>query len=54
MKKVGSTGDLGPNRVIERPKVIFNKSTGQYVMYMHVDDGAHTITRVGVATSSTV
>jgi Glycosyl hydrolases family 43 len=49
-----SSGDLGPGRVIERPKVIFNQATQQYVMYMHVDDGPHTITKVGVATSPTV
>jgi hypothetical protein len=49
-----ASGDLGPNRVIERPKVVFNKSTNLYVMYMHVDDGPHTITKVGVATSPTV
>jgi hypothetical protein len=49
-----SDGDLGPGRVIERPKVIYNKSTQLYVMYMHVDDGPHTITKVGVATSPTV
>jgi hypothetical protein len=49
-----TSGDLGPKRVIERPKVIFNKSTGQYVMYMHVDTPRHTATRVGVATSSSV
>jgi hypothetical protein len=48
------SGDLGPGRIIERPKVIYNKTTKQYVMYMHADDGPHTITKVGVATSSTV
>ncbi|QRV84826.1 glycoside hydrolase family 43 protein [Ceratobasidium sp. AG-Ba] len=31
------SGDLGPNRVVERPKVIYNDSTKQYVMYMHID-----------------
>ena len=48
------SGDLGPGRIIERPKVIFNRTTKQYVMYMHADDGAHTVTKVGVATSATV
>jgi hypothetical protein len=33
-----SSGDLGPNRIVERPKVIYNSSTKQYVMYMHIDD----------------
>jgi hypothetical protein len=49
-----ASGELGPNRIIERPKVIYNRTTRQYVMYMHVDTPAHTATRVGVATSSTV
>jgi beta-xylosidase len=31
---VGSSGDLGPNRVVERPKVIFNENTNQYVLWM--------------------
>lgn len=48
------SGDLGPGRIVERPKVVFNQSTGQFVMYFHSDDGAHTITKVGVATSPTV
>jgi len=32
-----ASGELGLNRIIERPKVIFNRSTNQYVMYTHVD-----------------
>jgi hypothetical protein len=49
------SGDLGPGRIVERPKVVFNRTTRQYVMYFHSDsNGTHTITRVGVATSSTV
>jgi hypothetical protein len=49
-----ASGDLGPNRIIERPKVIYHKTTRQYVMYLHVDTPAHTDTRVGVATSASV
>lgn len=49
------SGDLGPGHIVERPKVVFNAHTNQYVMYFHSDsNGTHTITRVGVATSSTV
>jgi hypothetical protein len=50
------SGDLGPGRIVERPKVIYNKANKQYVMYFHSDSdgGSHTITKVGVATSSTV
>lgn len=47
------SGDLGPNRIVERPKVIHNASTGQYVMYLHIDNPSYTDRRVGVATSST-
>jgi hypothetical protein len=49
-----ASGDLGPNRIIERPKVIYNSSTGQYVMYMHVDNSSYSEAKVGVATSSSI
>jgi hypothetical protein len=49
-----ASGDLGPNRVIERPHVIYNASTSQYVMYMHVDNSNYTDRKAGVATCSTV
>ncbi|KAG8696780.1 hypothetical protein FRC08_006946 [Ceratobasidium sp. 394] len=49
-----SSGDLGPNRIVERPKVIFNKSTQQYVMYMHIDSRNYQEAKVGVATGSSV
>ena len=48
------SGELGPNRIIERPKVIYNRTTRRYVMYMHVDTPDYTTARVGVATSSSV
>jgi hypothetical protein len=48
-----SSGDLGPNRVVERPKVIYNSSTSQYVMYLHIDNSGYSEAKVGVATSST-
>ena len=49
-----ASGDLGPNRVIERPHVIYNASTSQFVMYMHVDNSSYTDRKAGVATSSSV
>ena len=49
-----SSGDLGPNRIIERPTVIYNSSTSQYVMYMHVDNSSYGEAKVGVATSSSI
>jgi len=48
-----ASGDLGPNRIVERPKVIYNASTGMYVMYLHIDNSSYTDRRVGVAVSST-
>ncbi|UCF00242.1 MAG: family 43 glycosylhydrolase [Planctomycetota bacterium] len=49
-----ASGDLGPGRVVERPKVIYNDLTGQYVMYMHIDSSMYDDNRVGVATCPTV
>ncbi len=49
-----SSGDLGPSRIVELPKVIFNSATGQYVMYMHIDNSSYSQAKVGVATSSSV
>lgn len=49
-----STGDLGPSRIVERPKVLYNSSSGQYVMYLHIDNLSYSENRVGVATSPSV
>jgi len=39
---------------IERPKVLYNESTGKYVMWAHYEDGnGYTLARVAVATSDT-
>ncbi|KAL7271775.1 hypothetical protein RUND412_005446 [Rhizina undulata] len=48
------SGDLGPSRVVERPKVIYNDDTGLYVMYMHIDDSSYAEAKVGVATGTSV
>ncbi|MFG1807586.1 RICIN domain-containing protein [Streptomyces sp. NPDC049040] len=48
-----ASGDLGLNRIVERPKVLYNASTRTYVMYAHIDDPAYSEAKVGVATSST-
>jgi len=49
-----STSDLYPGRVIERPKVIYNDKTEQYVMWMHIDKKDYSYARAGVAVSKTV
>jgi beta-xylosidase len=53
LSRTGS-GDLGPNRIIERPKVLYNDKTGKYVMWMHVDSSDYGEAKVGVATGDTV
>ncbi|KAJ4414614.1 hypothetical protein N0V85_003065, partial [Neurospora sp. IMI 360204] len=54
LSRTGTSGDLGPNRIIERPKVIYNDQTSKYVMWMHVDSSNYGDAKVGVATSDTV
>ena len=43
--------DLSPRKVVERPKVIFNRSTQQFVMWMHIDSHNYSAARCGVAVS---
>jgi len=50
----GSASELGSAN-IERPKVIYNRSTGQYVMWMHKENGKdYGEARAAVATSGSV
>jgi len=50
---VQSSGDLGPSRIVERPKVIYNSTTHEYVMWMHIDTLSYSSAEVGVAESAT-
>ena len=43
--------DLDTGKVIERPKVIYNDKTGQFVMWMHVDAKDYSYSQSGVAVS---
>lgn len=43
--------DLHPSMVLERPKVVYNRRTGQYILWMHIDDAAYSLARAGVAVS---
>ncbi len=54
LQAVKSNSDhvLNPNNVVERPKVIYNKKTGQFVLWMHVDTPNYVYGGVGVAVSS--
>lgn len=51
---VQDSGKLGPNRRGERPKVMKCPATGEYMMYMHVDNLKHTDQFVGYATSKNI
>lgn len=51
---VQNSGKLGPNRVGERVKVMKCPLTGEYVMYMHVDDLNYKDQFVGYATSKKI
>ncbi|MDO4741031.1 MAG: glycoside hydrolase family 43 protein [Eubacteriales bacterium] len=44
---------LSPERVMERPKVIFSKKTGKYVMWFHCDSADYTFAHAGCAVSDT-
>jgi hypothetical protein len=44
--------DLDTGRVIERPKVIYNSKTKQFVMWMHVDKKDYSYSQSGVAVSN--
>ena len=43
--------DIHPTMVIERPKVIYNDSTRQFVMWMHIDNHNYEKAMAGVAVS---
>ncbi len=46
-----STHDLHTSKVIERPKVIYNKMTRKFVMWMHLDNEDYSYAHAGVAVS---
>ena len=41
--------DLYSGKVLERPKVTYNKSTGKFVMWMHIESEDYKVARAGVA-----
>jgi len=44
--------DLREDRVVERPKVIYNPRTKQFVMWMHIDAGDYHEAKTGVAVAT--
>lgn len=49
-----NSGDLGPDRVAERPKVLYNEATRKFVMWLHIDDSSYGEAKTGVAVSESV
>ena len=49
-----STDLAAADRIIERPKIIYNDSTKQYVMWLHWDGQSYATAQAGVFTSATV
>ncbi len=47
-----SDQDLSPQRVIERPKVLYNNHTQQFVMVLHIDSQNYREAKVGFAVAS--
>lgn len=45
---------LGPNWVLERPKVYVNQRTHKFVLYAHLDDAHYKLARVMVATADRI
>ena len=45
--------DLHTTKVIERPKVIYNRTTKKFVMWMHIDSENYAAAKSGVAVSDT-
>lgn len=45
--------DLHPGNVLERPKVIYNRKTGKFVMWMHIDSADYSKACAGVAVCDT-
>ena len=46
---VNTHSDIHPTMVIERPKVIYNETTGKFVMWMHIDNHDYGKASAGVA-----
>lgn len=42
---------IRPGNILERPKVVFNKKTNKFVLWMHVDNRAYSYAGVAVAVS---
>jgi Glycosyl hydrolases family 43 len=50
-EKTDTSSELYIGRVVERPKVIYNRRTGKYVMWVHIDREDYSYAHAGVAVS---
>ncbi|KAG6919609.1 hypothetical protein DXG01_003473 [Tephrocybe rancida] len=46
--------DIGPDKVVERPKAVFNEPTQTWILWFHADNSTYGQLRQGVATSPNV
>ncbi|KAJ6602226.1 glycosyl hydrolase [Mycena sp. CBHHK59/15] len=46
--------DISSDRVVERPKTVFNTATQEWVLWFHADNSSYGLLRQGVATSPNV
>ncbi|TFK39080.1 glycosyl hydrolase [Crucibulum laeve] len=46
--------NISPDRVVERPKAVFNANTNQWVLWFHADNSTYGLLQQGIATSSNV
>ncbi|HEY1791006.1 MAG TPA: glycoside hydrolase family 43 protein [Verrucomicrobiae bacterium] len=49
----GASSDLNSSNVVERPKVVYNRNSKRFVMWMHIDSADYHEARLGVAVSDT-
>ena len=52
-EKDNPESDLHPSKVIERPKVVYNKKTKKFVMWVHAESADYSKAAAGVAVSDT-
>lgn len=46
--------DIGPEKVVERPKAVFNEATQLWVLWFHADNSTYGLLRQGVAVSPNI
>ncbi len=52
LSRTAEAGDLGPGRVVERPKLLRHPASGRLVLYLHIDSSNYGEAKVGVASAA--